>query len=105
MCVCVSFPLFLTCLQKLTCTLLLNKLQLCGNGTRLVIGYRRSFADSDQKFRQKLDRYFDLKLSHMAIYETPKHEIVIIQATRRPFSSFFEKFKELELAGKSGENV
>jgi hypothetical protein len=71
-----------------------NLVEVCGNGTSLILGYRIPQHDDslETAFREQLCQYFDLRNGKQVIYDTPSGEIVIIYAKRKAYSSFFEKW-------------
>jgi hypothetical protein len=84
--------------------------QICGNGTKLLIGtywrtivlgihtngnlgYKtsRSLSEIENKFRLALlSKYFDFTTSSTTLYAHKSSEIVILQITRKRFSSYFD---------------
>ena len=74
-------------------TILTNLVEVSGNGTMLILGYKvPKDVQIETDFRELLCKYFDLRNGKQVIYEMPDGEVVIVYARRKPFASFFQKF-------------
>lgn len=76
-------------------------LELSGNGSKLIIGFKRYvtndesniyFSEREEKFRETLGKYFHVRTSFQRFYPLSENTTVsIIEITRTPFSTVLQR--------------